>query len=119
MVNALEDARPVTIVLLQGGVYGGATDWLWRDFRLGSVGTEMFMPAARLGLHFYRRGLSDMSRAWASIRPNVCSSLPRRSTPANESVGFLTHLVAADALCGQRRSARTTLAGMAPLAYWA
>jgi len=27
------------------------------DFRLGSEAAEMFMPAARLGLHFYQTGL--------------------------------------------------------------
>ena len=58
MVNRLEDARPVTIAVLQGGVYGGATDLVLAcDFRLGTSAVDMFMPAARLGLHFYRRGL--------------------------------------------------------------
>src|SRR5690606_31842651 len=58
MVNAIEDARPVTLARLQGGVYGGATDLaLACDFRLGTPAVDMFMPAARLGLHFYQRGL--------------------------------------------------------------
>src|SRR5690606_2542591 len=58
VVNALEDARPVTVAVMQGSVYGGGTDFaLACDFRIGVQGMEMFMPAARLGLHFYRRGL--------------------------------------------------------------
>lgn len=58
MVDALEACRPITIAVIQGGVYGGATDMaLACDFRLGSEAAEMFMPAARLGLHFYQSGL--------------------------------------------------------------
>ena len=58
MANALEDARPVTLALIQGGVYGGGTDLaLACDFRFGTPEADMFMPAARLGLHFYPRGL--------------------------------------------------------------
>lgn len=58
VADALEEARPVTLAVLQGGVYGGATDLaLACDFRLGTPAVDMFMPAARLGLHFYQRGL--------------------------------------------------------------
>ena len=54
----LEMARPVTVAALHGGVYGGATDLaLACDFRVGAHGIDMFMPAARLGLHYYRSGL--------------------------------------------------------------
>jgi len=53
-----EAARPITVAAIQGGVYGGATDLaLACDFRLGLARSEMFVPAARLGLHFYRGGL--------------------------------------------------------------
>src|SRR5690606_25846634 len=58
VANALEDARPVTVAALQGGVYGGGTDLsLACDFRVGTHDVNMFMPAARLGLHFYQRGM--------------------------------------------------------------
>ncbi len=58
IVDALEEARPVTIAVLHGGVYGGATDLaLACDFRVGAHGIDMFMPAARLGLHYYQSGL--------------------------------------------------------------
>ena len=57
-VNAIEDCRPITIARIQGGVYGGATDLaLACDFRIGSQEARMFMPAAKLGIHFYERGL--------------------------------------------------------------
>ena len=61
VVNAIEDARPVTLAVLQGSAYGGATDIaLACDFRLGCEGIDMFMPAARLGLHFYQERLSQL-----------------------------------------------------------
>ena len=58
MVDAFEQCRAITVAVIHGGVYGGATDMaLACDFRVGTTATEMFMPAARLGLHFYQGGL--------------------------------------------------------------
>ena len=118
MVNALEDARPVTMVLLQGGVYGGATDLaLACDFRLGSASTEMFMPAARLGLHFYRRGLERyVSRLGVDQAKRLFLTAEKIDAREMQAIGFLTHLVAADALEGSADQLAATLAGMAPLA---
>src|SRR6266446_2951720 len=53
MANAVEVARPATIAVVHGGAYGGGTDLaLACDFRIGTHAAEMFMPAARLGLHY-------------------------------------------------------------------
>lgn len=58
LADALEAARPITIARLHGGAYGGAADLaLACDFRLGGPAVEMFVPAARIGLHFYAGGL--------------------------------------------------------------
>lgn len=58
LADALEHARPITLARLHGGVYGGAADLaLACDFRLGGPAVEMFVPAARIGLHFYAGGL--------------------------------------------------------------
>jgi enoyl-CoA hydratase/carnithine racemase len=118
MVNALEDARPVTMVLLQGGVYGGATDLaLACDFRLGSAHTEMFMPAARLGLHFYRRGLERyVSRLGVDQTKRLFLTAERIDAAEMKAIGFLTHLVAAEALQSSADQLASTLASMAPLA---
>jgi len=118
MVNALEDARPVTMVLLQGGVYGGATDLaLACDFRLGSSTTEMFMPAARLGLHFYRRGLERyVSRLGVDRAKRLFLTAEKIDASEMKAIGFLTHLVSADALQASADRLAATLAGMAPLA---
>lgn len=119
MVNALEDTRPVTIAVLQGGVYGGATDLaLACDFRLGVQGIEMFMPAARLGLHFYRRGLERyVTRLGLDTAKRLFLTAERLDAAEMKAVGFLTHL-AADAAALQAEAERLSgvLAGMAPLA---
>ncbi len=58
VVNRLEDLGVPTICRLNGGVYGGSTDLaLACDFRIGVDTAEMFMPAARLGLHYYKSGI--------------------------------------------------------------
>lgn len=63
MTDELEDARFVTIARLNGPVYGGATDLtLACDFRIGIDTARMFMPAARLGLHYYGHGI----RRWVT-----------------------------------------------------
>src|ERR1700753_2336784 len=59
VVNRLEDLGVPTICRLNGGVYGGSTDLaLACDFRIGIDTCEMFMPAARLGLHYYKSGIA-------------------------------------------------------------
>jgi len=118
MVNALEDAHPVTMALLQGGVYGGATDLaLACDFRLGSTSTEMFMPAARLGLHFYRRGLERyVSRLGVDQAKRLFLTAEKIDAREMRAIGFLTQLVAPDALSSSADQLAATLAGMAPLA---
>jgi enoyl-CoA hydratase len=118
MVNAVEDARPVTLVLLQGGVYGGATDLaLACDFRLGSTATEMFMPAARLGLHFYRRGLERyVSRLGLDQAKRLFLTAEKIDASEMKSIGFLTQLVEPDALQAAADALATTLSAMAPLA---
>src|SRR6201984_3278447 len=58
VVNRLEDLAIPTICRINGGVYGGSTDLaLACDFRIGVDTCEMFMPAARLGLHYYKSGI--------------------------------------------------------------
>ena len=58
VANRLEHCPLPTICALNGSVYGGSTDLaLACDFRIGITGTEMVMPAARLGTHYYRGGI--------------------------------------------------------------
>jgi enoyl-CoA hydratase len=118
MVDAFEDARPVTIAVLQGGAYGGATDLaLACDFRIGSRNVDMFMPAARLGLHFYQRGLERyVSRLGINMAKRLFLTAEKIDADEMHACGFLTHLVDADDLAAAAEQLTDTLAGMAPLA---
>jgi enoyl-CoA hydratase/carnithine racemase len=118
LVNAVEDARPVTMAAIQGGVYGGATDLaLACDFRIGTPHVDMFMPAARLGLHFYQRGLERyVSRLGLDTAMRLFLTAEKISADEMKACGFLTHLVDADALGAAADNLSNTLAGMAPLA---
>jgi enoyl-CoA hydratase len=118
LVNALEDCRPVTIAEVNGGVYGGATDMaLACDFRIGADTTEMFMPAARLGLHFYQRGMERfVSRLGLNTAKRLFLSAERIDAEEMLRCGFLTELVPADRLRERVDTLTTTLAGLAPIA---
>lgn len=118
VVDALEDARPVTIAALHGGVYGGATDLaLACDFRVGARGIEMFMPAARLGLHFYRRGLERyVSRLGLDQAKRLFLTAETIGAEEMKSIGFLTHLAEPDGHAAAVEALTATCAGMAPLA---
>ncbi|KQX85009.1 enoyl-CoA hydratase/isomerase family protein [Variovorax sp. Root473] len=117
VVNALEDARPVTLALLQGSVYGGATDFaLACDFRLGAQGIDMFMPAARLGLHFYRRGLERyVTRLGLDAAKRLFLTAERIDADEMKAIGFLTQLVPAAELAAAGQRLIGTLSGMAPI----
>lgn len=117
VINALEDCRPVTVAVLQGSVYGGATDMaLACDFRLGAQGIDMFMPAARLGLHFYPRGLERyVTRLGVDQAKRLFLTAERIGADEMKVIGFLTQLVPADDLRNAARRLVDTLASMAPI----
>jgi enoyl-CoA hydratase len=117
LVNTVEDARPVTIAVIQGGVYGGATDIaLACDFRIGTVATDMFMPAARLGLHFYQRGLERyVSRLGLDTAKRLFLTAEKIEATEMRACGFLTQLVAAEELLPTADKLTATLAAMAPI----
>jgi enoyl-CoA hydratase/carnithine racemase len=119
MVDALENCKAVTIAVVHGGVYGGATDMaLACDFRMGVAATEMFMPAARLGLHFYGSGLQ---RYVARLGPDTTRRLfltaEKLDADAMLKIGYLTHLATdQSALTEDVKRLCQTLLEMAPLA---
>lgn len=63
LADVIENCSAISVAKLHAPVFGGATDLaLACDFRLGVRGIRMFMPAAKLGLHYYPHGL----RRWVS-----------------------------------------------------
>lgn len=118
VANRLEDLRVPTICRLNGGVYGGSTDLaLACDFRIGSDVCEMFMPAARLGLHYYPGGIKRyVSRLGADTAKRLFLTAQRIDAAEMLRIGYLTMLVKADRLDREVDALATTLAGNAPAA---
>ena len=100
VVNRLEDLGVPTICRLNGGVYGGSTDLaLACDFRIGVDSGEMFMPAARLGLHYYKSGIVRyVSRLGVDNAKKLFLTAQKIDAPEMLRIGYLTAMVPAEAL---------------------
>jgi enoyl-CoA hydratase len=118
VVNRLEDLGVPTICRLNGGVYGGSTDLaLACDFRIGVDGCEMFMPAARLGLHYYKSGIRRyVSRLGVDNAKKLFLTAQKIDAKEMLRIGYLTALVSAEAFDAEVDKLATILAGNAPLA---
>lgn len=119
LADDLERARPITLAEIHGGIYGGATDLaLACDFRLGARSTEMFVPAARLGLHFYRGGLQRyVTRLGLGLAKRVLLAGETLHSQQMLDCGFLDQLHDTPEALGQAAEALTQqLLAMAPLA---
>ncbi|MEW6694200.1 MAG: enoyl-CoA hydratase/isomerase family protein [Pseudomonadota bacterium] len=116
--DALAGARPLTLAVLNGSVYGGAVDCaLACDFRLGIEGMEARVPAAALGLHYYASGLQRAvaTLGWPLAR-RLFLAAEALDTPALRAGGFLDACVPADALEDAVQRWCTQLLALAPLA---
>jgi len=118
MVDRLEDLGVPTICRLNGGVYGGSTDLaLACDFRIGVDTAEMFMPAARLGLHYYTSGIRRyVSRLGADNAKKLFLTAEKIGAPEMLRIGYLTAMVPPEALDEEVDRLATLLAANAPVA---
>jgi enoyl-CoA hydratase/carnithine racemase len=118
MVDRFERIRVPSIARLQGGVYGGSTDLaLTADFRVGVAGMEMFMPAARLGVHYYPGGLRRyVSRLGLNTAKRLFLTAEKLGAEELLRIGYLTHLVPPAELDAAVDRLAATLEAMAPLA---
>jgi enoyl-CoA hydratase len=118
MVDRLEDLGVPTICRLNGGVYGGSTDLaLACDFRIGVDTAEMFMPAARLGLHYYTSGIRRyVSRLGADNAKKLFLTAEKIGAPEMLRIGYLTAMVPVEALDAEVDRLAALLAANAPVA---
>lgn len=118
VVTQLENLRAPTICQLNGGVFGGATDLaLCCDFRIGTTAGEMFMPAARLGLHYYPSGmLRYVSRLGLNAAKKLFLTAERIKAPEMLAIGYLTSMVAPEELDAAVEALAEKLCALAPLA---
>jgi len=117
-VDIVEHARPLTIAAVNGGAFGGGTDLaLACDFRIGVPSSSMFMPAAKLGLHFYPGGLARyLSRLGIDQAKRLFLTAKKIEADEMLRIGFLTDLVQATDLDKCVDELTRELCGMAPLA---
>jgi enoyl-CoA hydratase len=117
-VNRLEDIGIPTICRLNGGVYGGSTDLaLACDFRIGVDACEMFMPAARLGLHYYKSGIARyVARLGLDNAKRLFLTAEKIGASEMLRIGYLTSMVPAEALDEEVDRLVGVLAGNAPVA---
>jgi enoyl-CoA hydratase/carnithine racemase len=118
VVNRLEDLAVPTICRLNGGVYGGSTDLaLACDFRIGVDTCEMFMPAARLGLHYYNSGIKRyVSRLGVDNAKRLFLTAEKIGAAEMLRIGYLTAMAPAGALDEEVDRLAAVLAGNAPVA---
>ena len=118
LADRLEGLRQPTICALNGGVYGGSTDLaLACDFRIGVPGMAMFMPAARLGLHYYPSGLRRyVSRLGLNAAKRLFLTAEKLEAEELLRIGFLTEIAQSGALQARAAALASTLAANAPLA---
>jgi enoyl-CoA hydratase/carnithine racemase len=118
VADRLENLALPTICRLNGGVYGGATDLaLACDFRIGVDTCEMFMPAARLGLHYYKSGVSRyVSRLGVNAAKKLFLTAQKIDAAEMLRIGYLTTMVSAAELDREVDTLAATLASNAPMA---
>lgn len=118
VVNRLEDLAVPTICRLNGGVYGGSTDLaLACDFRIGVDTAEMFMPAARLGLHYYKSGIKRyVSRLGVDNAKRLFLTAEKIGAAEMLRIGYLTAMVPPEALDEEVDRLAGVLGGNAPVA---
>jgi enoyl-CoA hydratase len=118
VVDRLEDLALPTICRLNGGVYGGSTDLaLACDFRIGVDNCEMFMPAARLGLHYYKNGIRRyVSRLGVDNAKRLFLTAEKIGAAEMLRIGYLTAMVPPEALDEEVDKLAAVLAGNAPVA---
>jgi len=118
VVNRLEDLGVPTICRLNGGVYGGSTDLaLACDFRIGVDTAEMFMPAARFGLHYYKSGIERyVSRLGVDNAKKLFLTAQKITAPEMLRIGYLTAMVPVETLDEEVDKLAAILAGNAPVA---
>jgi len=118
LFDTLETLPFVTIAALNGSITGGATDLaLCCDIRIGVPGIRMYVPAARLGIHYYSGGLRRyVTRLGLSATSRLM--LAGMTIEADEMlrIGFLSEIVPRSALDERLAALRDTISQTEPAA---
>lgn len=116
--DAIAQMRPITVCALNGSVYGGATDLLMAcDIGVALEGTELRMPAAALGLHYYRSGLQRyVARLGQSMTLRAFLTAQALPVTTLQQIGFLTAVLPAASWTAAVEELAAQIRDLAPLA---
>jgi enoyl-CoA hydratase/carnithine racemase len=114
----VEGFKAPVIAALNGGVFGGGVDLaLACDFRLGVAGMKMFVPPAKLGIHYEPDGIARaVQRLGAQMARRVFLLAEKFEAEALLAYGFLDELVAPDVLHSRAAALAESVAALAPMA---
>lgn len=118
LCNAVEEFKAPVIAALNGGVFGGGVELaLSCDFRIGVQGMKMFVPPAKLGIHYEAAGIGRaVQRLGAQMARRVFLLAERFEDEALQAAGFLDDLVAPEALDARASEMAHEITALAPLA---
>jgi len=116
--DRLAGLRPVTVCVLNGSVYGGATDLVLAcDLRVGLDGIEWRMPATALGLHYYPSGLQRYVSRFGELAARRAFLTARPfSTAQLQALGLFEAVTDAAGLDAARDALVQDVLALAPLA---
>lgn len=118
LVNKLEALNIPVIAALNGGIFGGAVEIaLVADFRIGVEGMKMFVPPARLGIHYPVLGLTRLiERLGLNVAKRLVLSVEEFAGPQLVEIGFLDRIVPREELAGAVDTLAGRILDLAPLA---
>ncbi len=118
LCNALENFHSPTICALNGGVYGGGVELaLSCDFRVGVTGMKMFVPAAKIGVHYDAAGIGRyVQKLGSQTARRVFLLAEKFNDQALLDIGFVDYLVSPDELDTRVGALTATINEAAPLA---
>ena len=116
--DRIEDLRVPVIARCNGSIHGGGTDLaLACDFRIGVIGSQFGMPAARIGLQYYPTGIR---RYVTRLGPDAAKRLFLTAIPVDSdtmvSMGILHEAVEADELDTTVERYAGAIESLAPMA---
>ena len=116
-VETLEQIAVPTVCALNGGVYGGGVELaLTCDLRVGVEGMGMFVPPARIGIHYPVTGLRRyVERLGLDTAKRILLSCEKFDADELLRIGFLNALVPASKLSAHTDELAERIAGLAPL----
>lgn len=117
LTDTLENFRLPTICAFNGSVYGGGAEIsLCCDFRIGVEGMRMFVPPAKLGIHYPEKGLRRfVSRVGLGPAKRILLTVETFDDAALSAIGFLDYLVPRAELAARTDALVADITGLAPL----